>query len=106
MLRLLVFWNFIQSLIVYKSIVLWHGMGDSCCNPKSLGHITSILKDKLPGVYIKSIQTGDNEENDVRSGFLGNLHDQIATVCSELKGDDRLKDGFNAIGVSQVLCIL
>jgi palmitoyl-protein thioesterase len=105
MLRLLFFWNFVQCVIAYKPIVLWHGMGDSCCNPKSLGHVVSILKDKLPGVYIKSIQTGDTEEKDVRSGFLGNLHDQIATVCSELKQDEGLKDGFNAIGVSQVLWI-
>ena len=104
MLGFLFFWlQYFRIVIAYKPIVLWHGMGDSCCNPKSLGHVVSILKDKLPGVYVKSIQTGDTQESDVRSGFMGNVHDQITTVCNDLKQDDRLKHGFNAIGVSQVM---
>lgn len=28
-------------------IVLWHGMGDSCCNEYSMGAIEKILQDRL-----------------------------------------------------------
>ena len=88
--------------IAYRPIVLWHGMGDSCCNPDSLGYLAGVLRDNLPGVYIKSSQIGDTEQSDIRAGYLGKIEDQVQAVCNDLKQDDQLSDGFNAIGVSQV----
>ena len=79
-------------------------MGDSCCNPKSIGYLVEVLEKNLPGVTVKSIRIGSTTDKDVRSGFIGNIHDQVALVCRELTNDSKLKGGFNAIGVSQV-CI-
>ena len=28
-------------------VVLWHGMGDSCCSPYSIGSVKSLIQDKL-----------------------------------------------------------
>lgn len=28
-------------------VVIWHGMGDSCCNPNSIGVIKKLVEDKL-----------------------------------------------------------
>jgi hypothetical protein len=30
-------------------IVVWHGLGDSCCNPDSIGGVVDAIKQHLPG---------------------------------------------------------
>ncbi|XP_034939099.1 palmitoyl-protein thioesterase 1 [Chelonus insularis] len=101
--------NFCQYLCVasknYSStptpIVLWHGMGDSCCFSFSLGQIKNILEQEIPGVYVKSIRIGDNEIEDVENSYFKNANEQIKEVCQDLKSDEKLSDGYNAIGFSQ-----
>merc|ERR1712150_307529 len=41
-------------------VVLWHGMGDSCCNPLSMGRIKRQIETARPGIYVHSIEIGDN----------------------------------------------
>lgn len=41
-------------------IVMWHGMGDSCCNPRTMGYFSELIKSTLENVYIHSIQIGNN----------------------------------------------
>nr|BAH72230.1 ACYPI005852 [Acyrthosiphon pisum] len=44
-------------------VVLWHGMGDSCCNPLSLGRIIKLLQKNLgTDTYVKSLQIGKSFE--------------------------------------------
>ncbi|CAG8459300.1 7352_t:CDS:2 [Ambispora gerdemannii] len=85
----------------YRPVVLWHGMGDSCCNPESTVKFKELLEQVLPGVYVHSIMLGKNEEEDKRAGFFGNVNRQVAEVCKALQADEQLKYGFNAIGFSQ-----
>ncbi|CAJ0635238.1 6400_t:CDS:10 [Entrophospora sp. SA101] len=85
----------------YRPIVIWHGMGDTCCNPESIGKVIEIIHEALPGVYVHSIMLGDQESEDKKAGFFGNVNDQILSVCEKLKNDENLKHGFNAIGFSQ-----
>lgn len=82
-------------------IVLWHGMGDSCCFSFSLGKIQEILQNEIPGVYINSIRIGDNVIEDVENSYFGNINEQIKHVCEQLSQDTRLQNGYNAIGFSQ-----
>ncbi|KAL3985647.1 Palmitoyl-protein thioesterase 1 [Acanthocheilonema viteae] len=82
-------------------IVLWHGMGDSCCNPLSLGRIEKLLKANIPNVYIYSVMIGSNVVMDTEHGFFGNLNDQVAEVCQTIQNDEKLRNGYNAIGFSQ-----
>ena len=87
---------------VYRPILIWHGMGDSCCNPQSIGKISSFIEDKLPGVVIRSVRIGDTEEEDRRSSFFGNMNQQIEDMCRLVLNDAELtRNGFNAIGFSQ-----
>ena len=40
-------------------VVLWHGMGDTCCNPQSMGYIKKLIEDQVGGgVYVRSLQVG------------------------------------------------
>lgn len=34
--------------------------GDSCCNPGSMGYIKKIVENKIPGIYVLSLQIGNN----------------------------------------------
>ncbi|KAL5016722.1 hypothetical protein ScPMuIL_006311 [Solemya velum] len=100
---LCVSWAFLLSHINCQQIptVLWHGMGDTCCNPLSLGSIITLIQQKIPGIYVKSLRLGNNFEEDFLSGFFMNSNDQIANVCKQLAADPKLQNGYNAVGFSQ-----
>lgn len=79
-------------------IVLWHGMGDSCCNPLSLGSVVKLLKRQLPGPYVLSLRIGSNIVEDTSNGFFMNANHQIDHACQILKADQNLSQGYHAIG--------
>lgn len=82
-------------------IVLWHGMGDCCCNPLSMGRIKGDLESKLPGVYVRSLMIGENIAADTENGFMLNVNKQVERVCHKVRTDPKLKNGYNAMGFSQ-----
>jgi len=65
-------------------VVLWHGMGDTCCFPFSMGKITDLIKKYVPS-YVYSIRVGDNIEEDEMNGFFKNVNHQVDYVCDLLK---------------------
>mmetsp|Transcript_20004 Transcript_20004/g.50763 ORF Transcript_20004/g.50763 Transcript_20004/m.50763 type:complete len:310 (+) Transcript_20004:53-982(+) len=76
-------------------------MGDSCCASYSMGAIKALIEEKLPGTYVHSIATGDGAMSDVWSSYFGNVNDQVAKVCLELRNTPQLARGYNAVGFSQ-----
>lgn len=82
-------------------VVLWHGMGDSCCNPESMGYIQDLIQKNVSGVYVYSVELGSNVVDDTTMGFFANMNEQVQAVCDKLAADPNLKGGFNAIGFSQ-----
>jgi len=82
-------------------VVLWHGMGDSCCNPLSMGYIESLIEKHVTGVYVKSLMIGNNVAEDTSNGFFKNVNDQVSEACTKIKADPKLSAGYNAIGFSQ-----
>lgn len=81
-------------------VVLWHGMGDSCCAPWSIGSIKTVIEEKL-GVYVHSIATGSSSSRDVLSSYFGNVNDQVTAACEQLRAIPELANGYNAVGFSQ-----
>ena len=55
-------------------------MGDSCCNPHSMGAVQARIESALPGVFVHSIATGASEDSDVLSGYFGNMNEQARTL--------------------------
>lgn len=82
-------------------IVMWHGMGDSCCFPFSLGKIKKMFEAEIPSVYVKSLRIGDNLIKDYESGYFVHPNKQIKNACNQIKQDEQLRNGFNAVGFSQ-----
>lgn len=85
----------------FTPIVLWHGMGDSCCNPLSMGSVKTLLENELNGTYVLSLKIGNSIISDMLNGFFMDVNDQIEFVCNIIKNDTQLQAGYNAIGFSQ-----
>lgn len=85
----------------YVPVVLWHGMGDICCDPLSMGRIKRLIEKQLPGIYVYSVEVGNNVIEDELHGFFGDVNDQISQIADKFKNDTNLSRGFNAIGFSQ-----
>ncbi|XP_038057321.1 palmitoyl-protein thioesterase 1-like [Patiria miniata] len=82
-------------------LVMWHGMGDSCCNPLSLGHIQTLIEKEVPGIYVRSLEIGDGIVEDTTNGFLLNVNKQVEMACQKIKSDPKLANGYNSMGFSQ-----
>jgi len=82
-------------------VVMWHGMGDTCCNPLSLGRIQKLIETHIPGVYVHSLRIGSNFESDAVNSFFMNANRQVEYAHKLITEDPRLAGGFNAIGFSQ-----
>lgn len=89
------------SSSLYTPVVLWHGMGDSCCNPLSMGSVKKLLENELNGSYVLSLKIGNSIISDMSNGFFMDVNDQIEFVCNTIKNDTQLQGGYNAIGFSQ-----
>ncbi|KAI9202002.1 palmitoyl-protein thioesterase-like protein 1 [Polychytrium aggregatum] len=87
------------SAAVYTPVVIWHGMGDSCCG--GILDLAAQLQERLPGVYVYSVRIGASEDEDRDHGYFDVISRQVDEVCEQLKSDPLLSSGFNAIGFSQ-----
>jgi len=90
----------------YRPVVIWHGMGDTCCNEQSIGGFMEILKELLPDTFVHSVMVSDSDSELIerKNSYFGNVNNHVDYVCNRLREDDiypYLKDGFNAIGFSQ-----
>ena len=82
-------------------IVMWHGMGDNCCDPVSMGHLKGIMEASTPGLFVKNVMTGPNPWLDTVQGFFGDVNHQVKETCERLLNEPRLANGFFAVGFSQ-----
>ncbi|KRX68256.1 Aromatic-L-amino-acid decarboxylase [Trichinella sp. T9] len=82
-------------------VVMWHGMGDTCCNLGSLGAIISVLEREIPGIYVLSLRFGNTSTEDIENSYFGNVNKQISDVCNQIANDEHLQNGYHAIGFSQ-----
>lgn len=82
-------------------IVLWHGIGDTCCNPLSIGGFTDYLVKQLNGTKVLSLKIGSNFLDEMKNSYLMNSNDQVAEACGIIQADPDLKNGYHAIGFSQ-----
>lgn len=83
-------------------VILWHGMGDTCCNPDSLGRIKPIFQQELPpGTIVEAIKIGDTVSDDLMHSYLGRMDQQVSVVCNFLQNNASFANGYHAVGFSQ-----
>jgi len=82
-------------------LVIWPGMGDSCYNDFSIGHLTKYFVNRIPGLHVHCISIGDSWLRTTLNSFVSNIDDMIEEACRKIGADPELREGFNAIGFSQ-----
>ncbi|KAK2708960.1 palmitoyl-protein thioesterase 1-like [Artemia franciscana] len=82
-------------------IVMWHGIGDTCCNPHFLGRIKKVIEEEIDGVYVHSISIGDGFARDAQNSYIIPPNKQIEIACEQLRKDEKLKNGYHGLGFSQ-----
>lgn len=82
--------------------MIWHGLGDSF-QGTGINDIASLAQDIHPDTYIHIINLADTDFADRQASFLGNVSQQVATVCEQLTNDTILRTApaINALGFSQ-----
>ena len=93
----------VSLLVVLRAsppaVVLWHGMGDTCCD--GLLAVKERIQAVMPGAHVHSVMLGSTLDQDERQGFFGLVDEQLDSICSCLSSDANLTDGFHAVGFSQ-----
>lgn len=83
-------------------LLIWHGLGDNYA-ADGLAEVASLAEETNPGTYVYIIRLDEDASSDRTATFLGNVTEQIATVCADIKADPILSSapGLNALGFSQ-----
>ncbi|KAL5364988.1 Alpha/Beta hydrolase protein [Aspergillus floccosus] len=83
-------------------LVIWHGLGDDF-QRDGMKEIAALAEQINPGTYVHLIHLADSSSGDRQASFLGNVTEQIATVCAQLAADPILRTApaVNALGFSQ-----
>jgi len=80
-------------------LVFMHGMGDSCFN-SGMKQITELAGQHM-NVYSVCIPTGKRRTSDTMNGFFMTMDDNVDEWNRRVQLDDKLKNGFHAVGFSQ-----
>lgn len=70
-----------------------------------MGRVSDLIKSRLPGTFVYSVQVGNTVDDDHKAGFFGKIDQQVDSVCEKLGQIPELQNGFNAIGFSQVFLL-
>ena len=96
-------------------VVLWHGLTHDCCS-KVEGRDKRIIEENIPGIYVRSLQIimddflhnllGDilgSQLSEIEASIFRPVKEQVDVACQQIANDPLLRNGYNAIGYSQVL---
>ncbi|KAL7411819.1 Alpha/Beta hydrolase protein [Mrakia frigida] len=89
-----------SSLPRRRPVVIWHGLGDSAGSEGMLGAKQDV-EELFEDIFVHNIFISEDEGDDRKAGFFGNVNEQIALVAEQLAAIPELAEGFSAIGFSQ-----
>ncbi|KAG5914348.1 hypothetical protein E4U42_000530 [Claviceps africana] len=84
-------------------LIIWHGLGDSASSD-GLAEVAELAAAAAPGIFVHTINPTDDGTGDDRSAsLLGNVTEQVQTVCDQLARHPILSTApaVDAIGFSQ-----
>jgi palmitoyl-protein thioesterase len=84
-------------------VIVWHGLGDSA-DAKGLKEVAALLGEVNPGTYVYLVAVGGGSGSaDRQASFLGNVTQQLDSVCESLAKDNILRTApaVDGLGFSQ-----
>ncbi|OQR78176.1 palmitoyl-protein thioesterase 1-like, partial [Tropilaelaps mercedesae] len=90
-----------QAVSKLLPLIVWHGLNDHCSG--SAGKIIAILTKFVKDLYVHCIRITDSgSDSDEKSASVWhNTNTQLDRACEAVSRDEKLKNGFNALGISQ-----
>lgn len=82
-------------------ILIWHSASETCFG-NEINLYSNIIKSQFGNdVYIKSVQIGSTPDQDRINSLTKHPFKQIEEVCRQIRNDERFKNGYNGVGLSQ-----
>ncbi|KJZ77073.1 hypothetical protein HIM_03394 [Hirsutella minnesotensis 3608] len=83
-------------------LVIWHGLGDDYAS-EGMKELASLAEDIHPGTFVYTVALGKDASADRSASWLGNVTNQVQTVCDALAAHPILSTApaIDAIGFSQ-----
>lgn len=83
-------------------LVIWHGLGDDY-GGNGIKEIAALAEAANPGTYVHLIHLAESRSADRQATFLGNVTEQVSSVCDQLASEPILSTApaINALGFSQ-----
>jgi palmitoyl-protein thioesterase len=83
-------------------LLIWHGLGDNYA-ADGLHTVGDLANATNPGTYVYYVRLDEDAGSDRTATFLGNVTEQIAQVCDDIREHAVLSKapGLNALGFSQ-----
>ncbi|KAG9040538.1 hypothetical protein FS837_000502, partial [Tulasnella sp. UAMH 9824] len=66
-----------------------------------MDNFVDLIKGIHPGIFVHSVYISENQDEDKKAGFFGNLDNHLPQVYDQLNAIPELEGGFDAIGFSQ-----
>ncbi|KAG8979881.1 hypothetical protein FRB90_007849 [Tulasnella sp. 427] len=66
-----------------------------------MARFVDLIKGVHPGIFVHSVYISEDQEEDKKAGFFGNLDNHLPLVYEQLNAVSELEGGFDAIGFSQ-----
>jgi palmitoyl-protein thioesterase len=66
-----------------------------------MGRIKRMIEKHLPGIYVHSLEIGENVIRDMENGFLLEANKQVEWALNQTESLPELRDGFSIMGFSQ-----
>lgn len=82
------------------SAVQLNKTGDSY-DSEGIQSVCELFQHVYPSTYVYPIRLAPSGSSDRSATFIGNVNQQLSTVCADLAAIPELSDGFNALGFSQ-----
>ncbi|KAJ1966691.1 hypothetical protein IWQ62_002303 [Dispira parvispora] len=80
-----------------KAVVVWQGLGQAYLEETFLRRYLYAHS----FTYVHFVKLAEENESNVYQSYVGNMESQLYRVCGDLKKNGQLKEGFDAIGLSQ-----
>lgn len=83
------------------AVVIWHGLGDRYDNPGLVSLGQDIKKVLGEDTFVYMVRVSNDSNADQKATLFGDINVELETVAHQLREMPELRQGFDAIGLSQ-----
>lgn len=82
-------------------VVIWHGLGDRYDSPGLVELVKDLKSEFGQDTFVYIARSTDDGGQDQKATLFANMNTQLEAVADRLQDMPELREGFNAVGLSQ-----